>query len=148
MTNIVLRSANRSDMEAVLGLVRELAVFEKEPEAVKSTIDDYNSAFDSGLIGSIAAFDKEVMVGMTLFYDTFSTWRGKMLYLEDFYVKPNYRGSGIGSKLFDAVIQEAKNRNCTMIKWQVLDWNSSAIDFYEAKGATIEKEWYNGKIIF
>jgi len=148
MDNINIRAAKREDLEKIRQLVVELAVFEKEPDAVKATLFDYEAAFDSDLISSIVAEDGLDIIGMTLFYDTFSTWRGKMLYLEDFYVQPTSRGKGVGLALFDAVLNEAKARNCNMMKWQVLDWNKGAIDFYEKKGATIEKDWYNGKIIF
>ncbi len=148
MENITLRKANRSDLYNIRQLVVELAVFEKEPNAVVATLENYQNAFDSNLIKSIIAEDESVTIGMTLFYDTFSTWRGKMLYLEDFYVKSDYRSKGVGSALFKAVINEAQATDCKMMKWQVLDWNKGAIDFYEDKGATIEREWYNGKIIF
>jgi len=148
MENITLRKAKREDLNDIRQLVVELAIFEKEPDAVKATLKDYQDAFDSELITCIVAEDDSITIGMTLFYDTFSTWRGKMLYLEDFYVKPEYRGKGVGSALFDAVVAEAKATGCKMMKWQVLDWNQSAIDFYDVKGATIEREWYNGKIIF
>lgn len=148
MGEITLRKAKREDLFDIRQLVVELAVFEKEPNAVHATLEDYQKAFDSDLITCIIAEEDSKTIGMTLFYDTFSTWRGKMLYLEDFYVQPTYRGKGVGSKLFDAVVEEAKATGCTMMKWQVLDWNTKAIDFYLAKGSTIEKEWYNGKIIF
>ena len=146
--SIQIRFAKKEDLQAIRQLVIELAIFEKVPNAVKATDFDYEEAYVSNLITMLIAEDQGVIKGMTLFYDTFSTWIGKMLYLEDFVVSQKYRNQGIGSLLFDATIKEAKARNCKMIKWQVLDWNSGAVKFYEEKGATIEKEWWNGKIIF
>jgi len=143
-----IRFAQNTDLEAILGLVRELAVFEKEPEAVTATLEDYHRAWESRLIHSQVAEVGGEIVGMVLYYDTFSTWRGKMLYLEDFYVKPSHRGKGIGQALFDATLRAAKDRGCVMMKWQVLDWNEGAIRFYERNMATIEREWWNGKIVF
>jgi len=149
MTNkIHIRPAEKADLEAVRELVIELAIFEKAPNAVTATLKDYHDNYDSGLIHMLLAEKEGEILGMTLFYDTFSTWRGKMLYLEDFVVKEAARGQGIGDLLFDATIRAAKERGCVMMKWQVLDWNAGAVRFYERKKATIEKEWWNGKIIF
>lgn len=145
---ITIRKATLSDIPAIYGLVVELAVFEKEPEAVTARLADYESAYEEGLIRVHVAEDDGAVVGMTVTYMTFSTWKGKMLYLEDFYVKATHRSQGVGQQLFDAYITEAKNLECSMVKWQVLDWNTEAIRFYERNEATIEKQWYNGKIIF
>lgn len=148
ISEVQIRFAEKQDLQAIRELVMELAIFEKAPEQVTATLEDYKNGFESGLISMLVAEMDNKIVGMTLFYDTFSTWRGKMLYLEDFVVSEAYRSHNIGSQLFDATMQEAKDRGCVMMKWQVLDWNSGAIKFYERKGATIEKEWWNGKIIF
>lgn len=145
---ITIRKATLSDIPAIYGLVVELAVFEKEPEAVTAHLADYESAYEEGLIRVHVAEDDGAVVGMTVTYMTFSTWKGKMLYLEDFYVKATHRSQGVGQRLFDAYITEAKNLGCSMVKWQVLDWNTEAIRFYERNEATIEKQWYNGKMIF
>jgi len=147
-TNLILRRGQKTDLQRVYGMVKELALFENEPEAVISTVDDYILAFEEGLISLIVAEKANDLIGMALFYDTFSTWRGKMLYLEDFYVKPAHRSLGIGDMIFDAVIEESLNRKCKILKWQVLDWNTGAVKFYERKKATIEKNWWNGKILF
>jgi GNAT superfamily N-acetyltransferase len=146
--DIQIRFAKKTDLQAIRELVMELAVFEKAPEAVTATDVDYEKAFASGLITMFVAEVDHSIVGMTLFYDTFSTWKGKMLYLEDFVVKEDYRSKGIGDRLFDATLQEAKDRKCKMMKWQVLDWNKGAVKFYKRKQAEIETEWWNGKIIF
>jgi len=85
---------------------------------------------------------------MALYYMTYSTWKGRMLYLEDFVVQEAFRKAGIGQQLFDGFLQEANNKGCKLVKWQVLDWNVPAIKFYEKNKAIIEKEWWNGKILF
>jgi len=142
-----LRKAIEKDLEAVHDLVNQLAVYEKVPNAVTTTVEYYSAAFNNGDIQIDVALVDDAIVGMTLYYTTFSTWKGKMLYLEDFYIEPRYRGNGIGVALFDLFLATAKNQGCVMTKWQVLDWNTSAVNFYLKRGATIEKEWWNGKIM-
>lgn len=147
MKKYSIRLATIEDMPSILDLVKELAEFEREPKAVTATLQEYKEAFDSGLIKiHLAEFAGEI-VGMALYYMTFSTWKGKMLYLEDFYVKPKYRSTGIGQLLFDSYIDVAKKEKCKVAKWQVLDWNQRAIDFYKRQNAVIETEWLNGKIL-
>lgn len=139
---LIIRKWEENDIDIVRNLVVELAIFEKEPAAVTATPQDYVAAFKSGLIAGHVAENNGKIVGMTLYYETFSTWKGKMLYLEDFIVKEEYRSLGIGQKLFDAYEADAKIRNCTTLKWQVLDWNKTAISFYEKNGADIQTEWW------
>ena len=145
---IEIRKVQKNEISAVYDLIVELAIYEKEPDAVTAKLEDYNTSFENGLIDVYVAVANENIVGMALYYMTFSTWKGKMLYLEDFYVREEYRSKGTGQELFDAFIKEAKDQGCSMVKWQVLDWNEKAIKFYERNKATIEKQWYNGKIIF
>jgi len=145
---ILIRKATFEDLPAVYNLIKELALYEKEPEAVTSTIVDYQEAYTEGLIDVTVAEADGTVVGITVAYMTFSTWKGKMLYLEDFYVQPAARSQGVGQQLFDGFVAEAKEQGCNMVKWQVLDWNVDAIKFYKRNGATIETDWYNGKIIF
>jgi GNAT superfamily N-acetyltransferase len=84
---------------------------------------------------------------MALYYMAYSTWRGKMLYLDDLVVSEAYRRHGIGQLLFDAVLEEGLRRGCRLVKWQVLDWNEPALRFYRKNNAEIETEWWNGKIV-
>jgi len=145
---IEIRKVQKNEISAVYDLIVELAIYEKEPNAVTAKIEDYYTSYDNGLIDMYVVVDSGNIVGMALYYMTFSTWKGKMLYLEDFYIKEEYRSKGTGQELFDAFIKEAKDQHCNMVKWQVLDWNVKAIKFYERNGAEIEKQWFNGKIIF
>lgn len=145
--HIFTKKWTESDIPTIYNLVCALAIFEKEPHAVTATVEDFRQAFTEGLIAGHIARDKNGHVtGMTLFYETFSTWKGKMLYLEDFFVLEEFRRQGIGDMLFEAYIQEAKMRHCTSLKWQVLDWNTPAIRFYEKYGASVQKEWLTCRI--
>ncbi len=145
--NIVIRKADLDDMEQVWNLVFELAVFEKESEAVITSPEIYKRDFDAGLFEAHVAELDGIIVGLILYYYSYSTWKGKMLYLDDFVVKSEYRNHKIGSLLFDKLIAIAKKNEVSLIKWQVLDWNIGAINFYKKYNATIESEWYNGKLM-
>lgn len=146
MSNIHIRTATEADMPAVHALVRELADYEKEPEAVLTTPEEYADDYRNGLFECrVAELDGQV-VGMTLFYMAYSTWKGKMLYLDDFVVKESFRGKGIGQLLYDDFIEEGRQRGCRLVKWQVLDWNEPAIRFYERNQARVEKGWWNVKV--
>lgn len=142
-----IRKGEVKDLPAVLDLVHELASFEKEPQAVTTTLADYENAFDQRIFEFLVVEVEQKVVGMALYYMTFSTWKGKMLYLEDFVVKKEFRNLGLGKALFTAFQQEAVKQGAILTKWQVLDWNVDAIRFYEREGAIIEKIWYNCKII-
>jgi GNAT superfamily N-acetyltransferase len=146
MVNIL--KAVRDDIPAIHQLVVALAEYEREPDAVVSTVEEYYQAFDRQLIkGYVAKTDHQV-AGMAIWYETFSTWKGVTLYLEDFFVLPEFRGLGVGQQLFDYFLTEARVMGCRQVKWQVLDWNGPALIFYEKNGAVIEKGWWNGKIYF
>jgi len=144
--NTMIRKAVKEDLAAIHALVRELAIYEKaEPEFIAS-LEDYQDDFDAGIYSAHVAEVEGKVVGMALYYMTYSTWKGRMLYLEDFVVLDKHRGLGLGQKLFDAYLEEAKRRKCRLVKWQVLDWNEPALRFYRRNNAVIEKEWWNGKI--
>ena len=145
---IKIRTATLNDMEAVHQLVNELAIYEKEPDAFIAPLSAYQQDFKNGIFEVQLAEAAGKIIGMVFYYMAYSTWKGRMLYLEDFVVAEEYRGKGVGQMLFDQFIQTAREKNCVMVKWQVLDWNEPAINFYEKNEATIEKGWYNVKIIF
>jgi len=144
---IQIRSANKSDLENIFKLVKELALYEKAPDEVTAHIDDYHRDFKS-IFDAFVAYDGDECIGMALYYWNFSTWKGKMLYLEDFYVMPSHRRTGTGSRLFEKVIETAEKEGAALMKWQVLDWNQLAIDFYKKYDSIFEDNWLNGKIIF
>ncbi len=143
MANIKIRKATAADLPAIHVLVTELAVYEKEPEAVTATLEDYQQDFAAGIFRAYVAEAEDAVVGMTLYYLAYSTWKGRMLYLEDFVVTQAYRRSGVGKLLFDALIAEAKQLGAARMKWQVLDWNEPAINFYKKYNAHIEDGWLN-----
>lgn len=145
---LIIRKAERGDLPFIHDLVRELAIFEKEEKEFTATLTMYENDFKENIFQSIVAELNGEIVGMVLFYLTYSTWKGKMLYLEDFIVKEKSRGQGIGKALFEAFIEEAKNQNCQLAKWQVLDWNEPAIQFYKQNNAILEKNWWNCKVFF
>ena len=143
-----IRRATFSDLPGIHNLVRELAIYEKGEHEFIATLEEYQQDFKAGWFEALVAEMDSKVVGMALFYDTYSTWKGRMLYLEDFVVEQAYRRYGIGQALFDAVLEVAHKKGCKLVKWQVLDWNEPALRFYEKNKAIIEKEWWNGKIIF
>jgi GNAT superfamily N-acetyltransferase len=150
--NIQIRLATADDMAAVHALVHELAVYEKAPEAHTATIEQYTADWEAGIFEAQLAHDLDApdvpCVGMIFYHYAYSTWRGRMMYLEDFVVTEAYRQYGVGQLLFDRFLATAREKKCVMVKWQVLDWNTPAVRFYEKNKATIETEWWNGKIIF
>ena len=146
--SIKIEEAQAKDLGQILEFVKQLAEYEKEPESVSANLAEYEKCFNEGIFEAIIARQGSKAVGMALFYNTFSTWKGKMIYLEDFIVLEEYRRMGIGEMLFDAFVDISKKRDAKLVKWQVLDWNTPAVNFYQKKNATIEKNWWNGKIIF
>lgn len=142
---IELRRATQDDIPSILELVNALAVFEKAPEEVTATVQDYieNGFGTNPIFSCFLAYYNGQLAGFSLWYYRFSTWKGKRLYLEDLYVKYDYRGKGIGKQLIEACIEEAKNTNCTGMMWQVLDWNTPAIEFYKRYNASFDGEWLN-----
>jgi GNAT superfamily N-acetyltransferase len=134
----------RSDIEDLLVLIKELALFEKAPEQVTNTVERLleDGFGENCLFKFLVARVENKTVGMALWYYRYSTWTGKCLYLEDLYVTEAYRGLKLGEALFKAVIQVAKEENCTKMVWQVLDWNQSAIDFYKKFGAHVGEDQF------
>ncbi len=146
--SITVVKATKKDIPTVYNLVKELAKYENALHEVTIDLDYYLNSFSNDIFRCIVAKDKDEIVGTCIYYLTYSTWKGKMMYLEDFVVREEHRKKGIGQLLFDEFIKQSKKENCTMAKWQVLDWNEPAIKFYNKNLATIEKDWWNCKIIF
>ncbi len=144
-----IREAKPGDEEQILELITELAIYEKEPDAVINTAKAlHDDLFVSNLCDAFVAMEGDEMLGFALYYTSYSTWKGPCIYLEDLYVQEAHRTEGIGSKLFDRVVEEAKNRKVHRMDWQVLDWNTPAIDFYKRKNALLDGEWLNGRLFF
>jgi GNAT superfamily N-acetyltransferase len=143
---VTIRQATLADIPMIFSLVEELALYEKAPEAVITTVEIYERDFNAGIFEAVVAEKDDEIIGMALYYMAYSTWKGRMLYLEDFVVRESSRRFGAGQMLFDAYVAIAKEKGATIVKWQVLDWNEPAVKFYEKNNAIIEKEWWNGKI--
>lgn len=140
---MIIRIATKNDMPSVLELIKELAVFEKEPEAVVVTVDDLvrDGFSENPLFECFVAEEKNEIIGMALYYYRFSTWKGKTIHLEDLIVKEDKRGTGAGFALYTEIIKKGKAENVRRIEWNVLDWNTPAIDFYKKSGANVLKDW-------
>ena len=138
-----IRKGRIEDMPAVLDLIKELATFEKEPHAVVVTVNDLErDGFGvKPLFHTFIAEENDEIVGMALYYYRYSTWKGKTIHLEDLIVKEEKRGAGLGFKLYSEVIAQGKYDGVRRIEWNVLDWNTPAIDFYKKSGAKIYKDW-------
>ena len=144
---ITIRPATAADVPALFSLVKELALYECAPDAVhNSEAQMLEEGFGAiPYFNAIVAEDKDTkeVIGMTLYHWAYSTWKGKYIYLDDFYVRENKRGQGIGKRLMDAFLLEAKTLGAHGAKWQVLDWNTSAIDFYKKYEVVFDAEWLN-----
>jgi len=140
---MTIRRATPQDMPAVLRLITELAIFEREPDAVVVTVEDlvHDGFGESPLFRCFVAEEENAIVGMALFYFRYSTWKGKTIHLEDLIVTEPYRGKSIGQQLYAAVIAEGKRLGVRRIEWNVLDWNTPAIGFYEKSGAKVLPDW-------
>ncbi|NVK64581.1 MAG: GNAT family N-acetyltransferase [Flavobacteriales bacterium] len=145
-----IRPAVRGDEFVLIDLIKGLAKYEKEPlEAVENTPEKLGAdLFDSKLCEAIIAEKDGEVIGFSIYYTSYSTWKGPCMYLEDLYVIPEARGTGAGGKLFDRIVEIARERNYARMDWQVLDWNTPAIEFYKKRGATIDEEWFNGRLFF
>jgi GNAT superfamily N-acetyltransferase len=140
---ISIRKAIQEDMTAVLNLIKELAVFEKEPDAVEVTVNDLERD-GFGNNPEFHCFVAEVenkIEGIALVYKRYSTWKGSVLHLEDLIVSQNMRGNNIGTLLLDEVVKYGHQLGVKRICWEVIDWNESAITFYENKGAIVKRDW-------
>jgi len=138
-----IRNAKKSDMQQVHALIKELAIFEKEPDAVEVTIKDLKED-GFGKQPQFHCFVAEVnskIEGIALIYNRYSTWKGRAIHLEDLIVSKAMRGKGLGSKLLDEVIKYGHKLGVKRINWEVLDWNEPAIAFYEKNGANVMRDW-------
>jgi GNAT superfamily N-acetyltransferase len=144
MTDPRIRRVRESDVDAVVGLAYELAEYERAPQDCHLTAEQLHTALFGpapALFGHVAEVDGRV-VGSALWFLNFSTWRGTHgIFLEDLYVQPAMRGSGLGKALLMALARECVDKGYARLEWSVLDWNTPAIDFYKAAGAVAMDEW-------
>ena len=145
---INIRKGLKKDLSSVLKLIKELADFENAAEQVTITLEDLEQdGFGSHpWFWFLVAEKNDEIIGLSFYWIRYSTWKGKFLYLEDFVIKKEYRRYGVGSKLFEETVKICKKLNLNGMIWQVLDWNSLAIDFYKKFDADISKDWLNGKL--
>jgi len=141
--SFTIRKGNRNDMPSVYGLIKELALFENEPNAVKidvAVLQAEGFKNPPAFWTFVAEYEGEI-VGVALYYRRFSTWDGPSIHLEDLIVTEKCRGLGIGKGLYDKVLEDAMNQGVERVEWAVLDWNTPAINFYKRTGATMMAEW-------
>lgn len=140
---ISIRKAKKGDMAAVLKLIKELAVFEKEPDAVEVSVADLerDGFKEQPEFECFVAEVAENIEGIALVYKRYSTWKGPVLHLEDLIVSQNMRGHNIGTLLLNEVVRYGNQLGVKRISWEVLDWNEPAIAFYEKKGANVMRDW-------
>lgn len=144
MTNLVIRETTEADIPVILDLIRQLAEYEREPEAVVATEAGLREVLFGGQRSAetLLALENGKTVGFAVYFYSFSTWLGRPgLYLEDLFVLPSVRGKGYGRALLERLAQIAQERGCGRMEWAVLDWNEPAIQFYKKLGAAPMSEW-------
>lgn len=145
MHDVLIREGRKEDLPQVFELVKELALFERAPEQVTNSVEmmEQDGFGANPVYGMFVAEKANRIVGISIYYYRYSTWKGRRLYLEDIIVTETERGSGIGKKLFERTLKKTLEDNCTGMMWQVLDWNTPAIDFYKRFNARLDSEWVN-----
>lgn len=139
--SLKIRKAKKEDLSAVLQLIEELAIFENEPHAVEVTLEELTDDFVNESFNCLVAELQNEIVGIALYYNRYSTWKGKTIHLEDLMVTQSQRGKGVGKALLNEIVSIAKAANLRRVEWNVLDWNTPAIDFYKSVGATVFNDW-------
>ncbi len=143
-----IRKGVKKDLPFVLSLIKELADYEGALEEVTITLEilEKDGFENHPLYRFLVAENNNQIIGLSFYWIRYSTWKGKFLFLEDFVIKEEYRRLGVGSKLFEATIRMCKELDVNGMCWQVLDWNTQAIDFYKKYNAEISNSWLNGKL--
>ena len=141
--DFIVRQGEEKDMQSVFDLITELAVFEKEPDAVDISVTDLiNDGFSENPKFKIFVAEQEnQIIGIALFYERYSTWKGRTIHLEDLIVTKKKQKIGAGKALYTAVLKYAFDHNYNRVAWEVIDWNQNAIDFYKSTGATYLNDW-------
>lgn len=144
-----IRPATKADVRQILAFIRALAEYEREPGAVSATEDDLllHGFGETPYFHCLLAEEDGAPAGFAFYFFDYSTWLGRPgLYLEDLFVSPEFRGRGIGKALLQNLAAIALAKGCARMKWEVLDWNNPAIEFYSAMGAELQKEWLNVRL--
>ena len=147
---LVIRKAVKNDCPAIMELIHELALFEKAPEEVTVKMEEFvDAGFGDNPVWEafVGEYDSKI-VGISLFYIRYSTWKGRRLYLEDLIINESMRGKGFGKLLLDHTIAYAKEKGYSGMMWQVLDWNEPAINFYKKYDSNFDEGWINVNINF
>ena len=145
---VKIRKGQKADLTSVLALIKELAEFENAPNEVSVTLEELeeDGFGQHPYYWFIVAEHKAEIIGLSFYFIRYSTWKGRFLFLEDFVVKEDFRGQGVGAQLFEETIRIAQRLEVKGMVWQVLDWNEDAIRFYKKYEASIHTEWLNGKL--
>jgi len=145
--DIRIRKIEEPDYATLILLFREFALFEKTPDKMTNTLEQMLEEKEH-LLGFVAVNAQNEIMGYVTFFFAYYTWTGKSLYMDDLYVRPEFRAKKIGTKLIDQVIRFAKTENCRKLRWQVSEWNQPAIDFYKSLGANIDSVESNCDLVF
>ena len=145
-----IRTGTKEDLPQVLELIHELAEYERAPQEVDNSVErmEQDGFGPDKVFDFIVAEENGKILGIALYYWSYSTWKGKSIYLEDLVVTLEHRRRGIGRLLFKELIAIAKAKDARRLSWQVLEWNEPAIDFYKSIGAQLDPEWINGKFTY
>lgn len=143
---IAIVKITEEHMEGCFGLIQELALYEKAPEEVAIDLEQFRADRKANAFDAWVALKDKKVVGMALYYPIYSTWKGQSIHLEDLVVNPEERRNGIGSLLFDKMVDTARELGAGRLQWQVLDWNEPAISFYKKYPCQFDGEWINVKI--
>lgn len=143
--NVIVRPGALTDLPQVLELIRELAAFTGYLDQVKTTVEQMkiDGFGEKPVFGFLVAVEGDDIIGTSIYYYRYSTWKGKRLYLEDLVVRESERGKGVGKLLFNATMKQALSDQCTGMMWQVLHWNEKAISFYKKYGSHFDEEFVN-----
>lgn len=148
MSDVIIRKAVQEDCASMLDLIKELAEYEKALHEVTVTLEDFTQdGFGTSPVwGAFVAEYEGKIVGISLYYDRYSTWKGRRLYLEDLVVTEKLRGKQIGKMLFDATLEYGQSNSYSGMVFQVLNWNEPAINFYKKYSPKFDNEWLNVSI--
>ena len=145
---ISIRPATASDVPLIRALIQELAAYEREPHSVQITAEQLlRDGFEDSCFECLIAELDGTAAGFALYFPIYSTWRGRSLHLEDLFVRPEFRGHGLGKALLQQVAALAVERGCARLQWDVLEWNKPAIDFYLSLDATMLDEWRRMRVV-